>query len=684
MKLIKIGPWYGVQSDYDPAILPGLRALPGARWDRDNRVWRVSTRPQDLLALVAGLNKLGCPVPADLIDGAKGLAAEVAATEAAATTRAADPRLYAYQRDGVRWLAGRCRALLGDEMGLGKTVQVLLAQPENARALVVCPASLKGNWRDECARWRPDLTPAVLSGRDSFRWPAAGELVVTNYDVLADAPAAAPGGVVVVADEVHATKSKAAKRTKRFVALVAAAGAAGGRTWGLTGTPMLNRPPELFQVLDNLGLVPETFGHFGAFYRCFGAKRSDYGTVWGRPTAEVPGRLARAMLRRERTTVLADLPGKTSREVRVNGLPAKLQTMCDAALARWDAARARSGSGLPGFEEMSAVRAALAEYKTPFAVELVEEFEAADEPVVVFSAHRAPVELLAARPGWAAILGGTPNEERTRIVAEFQAGKLKGLAATIKAGGVGLTLTRACQMLFVDLEWTPALNAQAEDRICRIGQRSACCYTHIVAEHDLDARMAEVLGGKASLIAATIQPQAAVEAAPGPDALAVLAAAVVAPATAARSAEEQEAERAATEAADIAAGKLSRCPSCHAARRVFVSHSDKNPGRAFARCPACSDDRGPLFWWTADRGAYSDAAKAQMTAELTALLDCCDGAHERDGAGFAACDVIPSRRLASDIQRGVGIDWDALQKLLVKYRKTQLGGAASPRKEQAA
>jgi hypothetical protein len=130
--------------------------------------------------------------------------------------------------------------------------------------------------------------------------------------------------------------------------------------------------------------------------------------------------------------------------------------------------------------------------------------------VIVFSYHRAAVDLLASRPGWAVITGDTPPEQRQHIVTEFQGGRLKGVAGTIQAAGTGLTLTRANQAIFVDLAWTPALNAQAEDRICRIGQTRGVIITRLIAEHMLDERVAELLLVKQKLIESAIEKAAVV------------------------------------------------------------------------------------------------------------------------------------------------------------------------------
>jgi hypothetical protein len=430
--------------------------------------------------------------------------------------------LYGFQREGVRWLASRVSALLADEMGLGKTVQALVAIPEGAPVLVICPAVAKGVWLREAAKWRPDLRPVVLSGRGSFRWPRPGEMVITNYDVLpavtgerwepklpANLPAP-PAGCVVIGDEAHACKSADAKRTRAVRAIVGAVLGANGRAWALTATPQLNREPtELWGVLSTFGLQREAIGNFDELKRLFNATADGYkgAIVWGFPrTAEVAEALRRVSLRRERREVLPDLPTKTYRRIPVT-LDAAVVRKLDKIGVQLDADKLAEvlAEGSPGFEKIAEARKILATAKTAAAVEMVEEYEAQGEPLIVFSAHRAPIDLIGAREGWAAITGDTPNAQRSEIEAKFQRGELRGIAATIAAGGVAITLTRAAHVLFIDRAWTPALNAQAEDRACRIGQTRGVVISHLVAEHAIDERVADLLDWKQRIIAGSVE-----------------------------------------------------------------------------------------------------------------------------------------------------------------------------------
>lgn len=429
--------------------------------------------------------------------------------------------LYPYQRTGIRWLAPRTAGLLTDDMGLGKTLQALVAAPQGAPILVVCPAVAKGVWVREAKAWRPDLNVVALKGRKSFRWPTAGEMVVLNYDILPPECGDAPNGVVVIADEAHAVKNNKAARTKRFRAIAKKAHQAGGRVWLLTGTPLLNRPPELWALLTAAGLEKITFGSFPAFAKLMGGYQVSFRargrtvTCWewsGQVAPQVPDMLRTAMLRRLKEDVLEDLPALRYESIDVNGLSASLRKQCDKALekiapqleAAEKVAESAANLGSIPFEELSAVGKALATAKIPALLQLVEEHEEADEPLVVFSAHRAPIDALADREDWAVITGDVSPEKRTEIEDQFQAGKLKGIACTIQAGGVAITLTRASRAVFVNRLFTPALNQNARDRIYRIGQNRGVLITDLVADHALDRRIYELLAIKEQLIAETV------------------------------------------------------------------------------------------------------------------------------------------------------------------------------------
>lgn len=440
--------------------------------------------------------------------------------------------LYPYQRDGVRAMSHRHSFLNCDEMGLGKTIEALVSILDDSPTLVVCPAGVKGVWLRETNRWRPDLgVPTVLKGRDSFRWPRAGEVVITNYDILPSEVSTDPRtdkklvalpnwvrkpapGTVLIYDEVHAVKNPTAIRTKAARILTTLVHEADGYVWGLTGTPMLNRHPELWHVLLSLGYAAEeAFESRRAFNNLFDSQ--------GRPRGDRAAKLLRiCSLMRRREEVLPDLPTKTYQTIPVpiddeirELLDRIVQRMIDAGIdldkisSIAELVSATKGAQL-SLGEISRVRAALASAKISAALEAVERYEDEDQPLVVVSSHRLPVDTIARREGWATITGDTKGADRSQIEEDFQKGIYKGLAMTIKAGGVGITLTHAHHMLFVDKDWTPGWNSQCEDRLCRIGQDRGVQIISLVADHAMDEKVNDLLTDKAIKIDGTVNASA--------------------------------------------------------------------------------------------------------------------------------------------------------------------------------
>ena len=348
--------------------------------------------------------------------------------------------LYPYQCDGVQFLIDNPRALLIDDMGLGKTVQALMAIPKGASVMVICPSIVKGAWAQEVAKWRPDLKAAIIKGTKNYRQPEPDEVVIANYELLP--PKATFGCDFVIADEAHYAKTYKAQRTRAFRSLARKA----GHVWGLSGTPLENKPNELWGVLQSLQLGNTAFGSWQRFLGLHGGIRSEFGIEWtGAVDKEASRCLSRVALRRTKASVLPELPTKRYRQIRVD-VSTKTHELCSKAMT--DAGDEINIYLDMDIQSMSIARRELAEQKIPYLKRLISEYEENEEPVVVFSAHRAPIDVLASRDGWAVITGDVDEAERTRVVADFQAGKLRGVACTIQAGGVGITLTRAAHMIF--------------------------------------------------------------------------------------------------------------------------------------------------------------------------------------------------------------------------------------------
>jgi hypothetical protein len=420
-----------------------------------------------------------------------------------------DTRLFGFQVADALWLSGRRAALLGNSMGTGKTPTSLVAVDPSEPPVVVCPAVAKGVWARECKKWTPHLTATILNGRGSFRLPNKDEMIVTNYDILPDEfKNTEKRKLTLIGDECHSIKGPSQK-TKRFRAIAREVRKHGGRVWGLSGSPFLNHPLELWNVLQGLGLAEEAFTSFPRFCRLFHATRGRFGLNWGLPDPQVPTLLKRVMVRRLRSEVFKDMKGKRHQSIPVD-IDKKTRDLCEEMTQAMeeagidfdncvdDAEFTRVGGAL--FNMMSAARKALATAKIPAMLSVVQDFEDNEEPLLVFSAHRAPIDVLAGRPGWEVITGDVSAARRTEIEDDFQAGRLKGVGATIAAGGVAITLTHAHNGLFVDRLFVGPLNSQAEDRMDRYGQTEQVLIQDLVADHRLDERMYEILISKQEML----------------------------------------------------------------------------------------------------------------------------------------------------------------------------------------
>lgn len=528
---------------YDPNAIGLLRAMPGARWNPDGKFWSVSLKPSDRARVLELAAKLTLDVAPEL---QVALPVDPAVTSAVARAQATG--LYAFQVRGVQWLAEREAALLADDMGCGKTAQILVALPANARAIVVVPGAVKYTWRDEAARWRPDLTVRVLDGRQADSSSLIprhdGELVVLNFDILPDdlklppkpkgektkthwhgtgatkraykaprKPPIAPElaeqlrGVTLIVDEAHRCKNLKAARSEKVRELRKLCGA---RRQFLTGTPLENRPLDLYGLLQVMGCERDVFGGWNGFTRDFNAYQETVDrkgtTVWmfGSPRPEVPEKLRRVMLRRTKAEVLPDLPPKRHVTVSVECSDAELNKEMDALWDDYEDFLSVGSLKLPDFERFSILRAKLAASRIPALLGMVEDYEEQGVPLVVFSAHRKPIDELGKREGWLVITGDTANKQA--VAAEFQTGKYKGIAVTIQAGGVGLTLTHASNAIFVDRDWNPASNNQAADRLHRIGQKAeGVLYKHLTCDHILERHVDQLLLHKMALIDGAVE-----------------------------------------------------------------------------------------------------------------------------------------------------------------------------------
>jgi SWI/SNF-related matrix-associated actin-dependent regulator 1 of chromatin subfamily A len=408
-----------------------------------------------------------------------------------------------YQLDGIRFAASRPSALIADEMGLGKTIQaigVINTDPQIESVLVVCPASLVPNWHIELDRWL--VSPCV-------------DVTVVSYGTLRKA--LGKHYDVAILDEAHYIKERNADRSKAARCIHAK------RKIALTGTPLLNRPKELWHLLhwlDSDRFPWSSYHSFGVRY-CAAFqqpiyRKSPFGPavitkkVWNYDGASNLEELAEVLrplqIRRLKAEVLPDLPVKRRQilELPEDGIDVFLRRRARKAaediLALQDTyaddAAALESHLRVAFQDLAGLRQELGLAKVPMAAELIADAAEVGK-VVVFAHHRKVIADLAAAladHNPVVVTGDTPPAERQAAVEAFQDKKdVRVFVGQIQAAGVGLTLTAAHHVIFAEVAWSAGVMRQAEDRCHRIGQHQPVFIQHLVLQHSLDAQIVKAL-----------------------------------------------------------------------------------------------------------------------------------------------------------------------------------------------
>ena len=409
--------------------------------------------------------------------------------------------LYPHQVEGLTFLLARRGAILADDMGLGKTRQAIIAlreaQPEGPY-LVVCPASVKLNWKREIEAVRPDDEVHIVGDEAPY---AFSGWVVINYDILKkhiEWLHAMPFTGLVF-DEAHYLKNYTSQRSKLGRSLVESDHRP--LTYMLTGTPLTNRPRDLFPLLS---MVDHPLGrHFLTFAKRYcGAFRNRFGWVTDGATNldELALQLRGVLLRRTKSEVL-DLPPKVRTFIEVD-VPKTAAREDTRKLLEMLIAPSAEAAHIDLLAQLTKARHSLAIAKAKITQSYVANAVEQGEKVIVYSCFDAPVQQFAEHFGDQAVLltGETKTTQRQALVDRFQDDEtVRVFIANLQAGGIGVNLTAARQVVFNDLDWVPANHFQAEDRAYRIGQTESVNVEYMVAPNTLDAFIQYVLETKARI-----------------------------------------------------------------------------------------------------------------------------------------------------------------------------------------
>lgn len=481
-----------------------------------------------------------------------------------------------FQKAGIEYALERAATLIADPPGLGKTIQAIGVH--NARRakkiLVICPASLKVNWNREWVKWdvhgvstgiahsktRTKTVNGVTDRWTEYNFPDT-DMVVVNYDMLDtfDDQIKSIEWDLIIADECHLLKSPEAVRTmcvfggkrkalRKDGKLVRAA-----KTYTpimyrklllLTGTPILSRPIELWNILR--ACDPKGLGaSWSAFaYRYCDAEDGYFGVeAKGASNLEELSRILRErfMVRRDKRAVLKELPDKTREPIMLpqdklekivkkektrmetallayekvlgidtedsafrfiqifEDLGEKLEQAIDAQTGEepdWDKAiKSLSPPDQIMFTEMSEAREEVALAKVGMVTDHVKKLVESEEPVILFAYHKSVVKALqerltAAGVSVGVITGNVDSKKRQKIVDDFQSGKYDVILGNIVAMGVGFTLTRGRFVVFAELDWVPSMMEQAEDRAWRHGQLNAVIAQYLLVDGSIESIMA--------------------------------------------------------------------------------------------------------------------------------------------------------------------------------------------------
>jgi SNF2 family DNA or RNA helicase len=403
------------------------------------------------------------------------------------------PGLMEYQKAGVEWLVSHPAGILADDMGLGKTVQAiaamrgLFASGDVQQAIILCPRSLLANWEAELTAWAPELSRMRLvpgAAQRDGAWSALRSRVhvlITNYEQMRQVPEPLRDGHVqlLIADEAHRLRNADALATRGLRRVNAL------RFWALTGTPIERDRSDLATLLSLL--IPTQFAE------------SD-----SRLPADLLRTRARAfILRRRKDDVLAELPDVVDSKETLELTEAQR----DAYKAVVTQARGSSGTNLLALLNRCRLICdydpeTLESSKADRICELLDDIRLSGEKAVVFSYLLKPLEILQSRLGPAAVslVGEMSNAQRESAISTFRtSSSLVALLASTKVAGEGLTLTEANHVIFFNEWWNPSSNAQARDRVVRIGQTRGVRVYRFRIRNTIEQSLDQILARKSKI-----------------------------------------------------------------------------------------------------------------------------------------------------------------------------------------
>lgn len=500
-----------VEFEYNQEVIDAIKALPGKKWDMKEKRWTAAISPE----LMQFAFRFSFDVEESLkneientVSSAANRLESSSATDADITIPSLTGDLMPYQKAGVKYAIETKRCFIADQMGLGKTIQAIAAieKQEAFPVLIVCPKSLKENWRRECEKWIPHRTVSVLNSKDEV---VKSDIVIVNYDIISRFLGAIKflGLKSLICDESHYVKTSSAARTKA-VLQISKSIPNDGMVLLLSGTPITNAPQEIVSQLEILGVLGKFGGKWAFLKRYAGAYFNGYhwDTSGASNTGELNIRLRQiCYIRRVKDDVLKELPEKSRNVVIV---PGSTKGMIAYNKAEKDLVSFltengyRASDSAQHLQKTGVLKRLASEAKMEAAFEWIDNFlESTDRKLVVFAHNVNIVDELAAKYGGLRVSGRDDSDARQYAIDSFQNNpESRVIVLNLQAGSVGITLTAASDVLFVQMGWTPAEHDQAEDRCHRISQINSVQAYYMICAGTIDEDIYELIQAKRSVV----------------------------------------------------------------------------------------------------------------------------------------------------------------------------------------
>jgi len=488
-------------------MLEKVRTLPGRRYHKDLQVWSAPIYESTIRQLVTWGFTLDKRL-SDFLERVSQRRGDMIAGNIPGFLG----QLYPFQKQGVAFIENNNgRVLIADEMGLGKTIQALAwlqMHPELRPAIVVCPASLKLNWQQEAFMWMSNPNIEILNGATP-KVPR-GSIIIINYDILQYwiGQLKCINPQVLIVDECHYIKNRKAHRTKALRSL----GKGIPKIIGLSGTPIVNRPIEGFNIFNMIS--PDLFENYWKFAQRYCAPiHTGFGWNFSGATniKELHDKLVGSiMLRRLKKDVLTELPEKTFSFVPIELDNQDIYNVAENNFlsfieAMYGAEAAERASLAEQFTQVETLRQVAVQGKLESAISWIRNFLEIEDKLVVFAWHTSITNALVEAFGASAVKydGSMTAKQKDEVKNRFQTDPDVHLfVGNIKAAGVGITLTASSNVAFLELPWTPGDLDQAADRCHRIGQKDNVTVYYLLAKGTIEERMAKIIDHKRKVLTA--------------------------------------------------------------------------------------------------------------------------------------------------------------------------------------